>query len=355
MFESYKNRMAVRGRSTGDMLRKQSNMVVEQTWDRDPNARKVYVVRADSGLPKVTEENELIDCKFNVKTYENITSDKPSYWMQFRHGEEKRHPEIAVGSYIYMENEDHEWEWWLLVDIDSRPMFRQWQILQCNWTFGWVVDGKIYHCLGIHRVQASYNSGSLDGDRFTFVDNITSAWLPTNHDTITINYNQRFLISDPRKPIPMAWTVSKYEDVQPLGLIKLKFTQETFDPSHDNAELMLANYYDSEIEPIDINQQVCTKQPVVITYSGTKPEIKVGGNFKTFTPDFHNETTTVSQWAISDESGDISGDTNYTIEYADNQMKLKIARNYNLIGKVLVVKATGSDGSAGEIKIEVVG
>nr|DAP04098.1 MAG TPA: hypothetical protein [Caudoviricetes sp.] len=36
-------------------------------------------------------------------------------------------------------------------------------------------------------------------------------------------------------------------------------------------------------------------------------------------------------------------------------MKLKIARNYNLIGKVLIIKATGSDGSAGEIKIEVVG
>lgn len=89
MFESYKNRMAVRGRSTGDMLRKQSNMVVEQTWDRDPNARKVYVIRADSGLPKVTEENELIDCKFSVKTYANITSDEPAYWMQFRHGEEK--------------------------------------------------------------------------------------------------------------------------------------------------------------------------------------------------------------------------------------------------------------------------
>ena len=79
MFDIYKNRMAARGRNMSDMLRMQSNMVIEQTWNRDPNYRQVYVVKVDSGLPEVTAENELIDCKFNVKTYENITSDEPSY------------------------------------------------------------------------------------------------------------------------------------------------------------------------------------------------------------------------------------------------------------------------------------
>ena len=156
MFEAYKNRMARRGKTAGEMLRLQSNAVIEHTWDRDPNARKVYVVKIDCGLPEITAENELIDCKFNVKTYENITSDEPSYWMQFRHGEEKRHPEIAIGSYVYMENEDHEWEWWLLVDIDARPSFRQWQILQCNWTFKWVAHGKFDEHLGVQRIQQSY-------------------------------------------------------------------------------------------------------------------------------------------------------------------------------------------------------
>lgn len=356
MFESYKNRMAVRGRSTGDMLRKQSNMVVEQTWDRDPNARKVYVVRVDSGLPKVTEENELIDCKFSVKTYTNITSDEPAYWMQFRHGEEKRHPDIGIGSYVYMENEDGEWTWWLLVHKDDRPMFRQYQVLETNYIFKWIFDGKVCSVLGVQRIQQSYNSGSWDGDRITFVDNVTAMIVPTNSDTVKIGYNQRFIISDSKRYPPLVYQVSKIEDTQQHGLTTFKFTQETFDAAHDNAELGICNYYSSQIEPITPDQQADIKQPaIIITYSGTKPEIKVGGNYKTFTPVFRNETTTVSKWAISDENGDVSEDTNYTIKYADNQMKLKIARNYNLIGKVLIIKATGSDGSAGEIKIEVVG
>ena len=243
MYEAYRKRMEARGKNMSEMLRMQSNMVIEQTWDRDPNYRQVYVVKVNSGLPEVTVEHELIDVKFNIKTYSNITSDEPSYLMQFRHGEDKRHSDIGIGSYVYMEDEDGEWKWWMIMHLDERPSFRQYQILECNYTFKWITDGKIYNCLGIQRVQQSYNSGSWDGDRFGFVDNITSAILPTNNDTVTIGYNHRFMITDPRRHIPLVWTVSKIEDSTPFGLTELKFTQETYSPTLDNKELMLCNYY----------------------------------------------------------------------------------------------------------------
>lgn len=356
MFEDYRKRMARRGKNVSEALRMQSNMVMEQTWTRDPNYRQVYVVRVNSGLPEVTVAHDLIDVKFNIKTYQSITSDEAAYMLQFRHGEEKRHPEIALGSYVYMEDEDHEWKWWMICHLDERPQFRQYQILECNWTFGWVTGGKIYHCLGVQRVQQSYNSGSWDGDRFTFVDNITSAWLPTNNDTLTIGYNTRFIISDPKRRPPLVWSTSKIEDTQPEGLTKLKFTQETFDPVHDNEELMLANYYDSPIAP-EISDPVAELlQPVDIAYSGTQPTLKVGGNYKVFTPSFANTGVLLQKWTISDENGAITEDVkDYIVEYDGNQMKLKIARNYNLIGKVLIIQATGTDGSTGEIRMEVIG
>ena len=356
MFEHYKSRMAHRGANMSEMLRMQSNMVIEQTWDRDPNYRQVYVVKVNNGLPEVTAEHELIDTKFNIKTYANITSDEVSYLLQFRYGEEKRHPEIDVGSYVYIQDEDGEWKWWLICHLDERPSFRQYQILECNWTFGWVVGGKIYHCLGVQRVQESYNSGSWDGDRLTFVDNITSAWLPTNPDVLTIGYNQRFLISDPRRRPCVAWTVSKIEDTQPEGLTKLKFTQETFNPNTDNEELMLADYYVGNIAPEVPDTETDLKATASITYNGTAPTIKVGGSYKIFTPVFSDETVTVDKWTISDENGDISADTeNYTIEYSGSQLKLKVAQNYYLIGKVLIVQVIGSDGSTAEVSVEVIG
>lgn len=354
MFEAYKNRMAYSGKNMSEMLRMQSNMVVEQTWDRDPNFRQVYVVKVNSGLPMVTAEHKLIDVKFNVKTYSDIKADEPSYWMQFRHGEEKRHPEIDIGSYIYMEDEDGEWKWWMIQHLDERPQFRQYQILECNYTFKWITEGKIYSCLGIQRVQQSYNSGSWDGDRFTFVDNITSAILPTNNDTLTIGYNHRFMITDPRRDIPLVWTVSKIEDSTPFGLTELKFTQETYNPTLDNKELMLCNFYDSEITPKSSSVDDIVTSTATITYNGTKPTVKVGGSWKIFTPTFSDQTVTVSKWSIRDTNGDISGNTNYTIERDGNLLKLKIALNYNLIGTVLTVEVVGSDGSQAELSVEVV-
>ncbi len=180
-------------------------------------------------------------------------------------------------------------------------------------------------------------------------------WLPTNNDTLTIGYNQRFLISDEKRFPPICYQTSKIEDTQPIGLTKLKFTQETYNPTTDNYELMLADYYSSSITPEVPDIETELKSTATITYSGTKPTIKVGGSFKTFTPAFSDESVIVSKWTISDENGDISGDTNYTIERDGDKLKLKVALNYNLVGTVLIVQLIGSDKSTAEVQIEVIG
>lgn len=355
MFETYKNRMTYRGKSMGEMLRMQSNMVIEQTWDRDPNSRRVYVVKANHGLPKITDEHKLVDVKFNVETYQKLTSDEPAYLLQFRHGAEKHNPDIAVGSYVYMEDEDGEWKWWLLVALDERPQFRQYHILETNWTLRWVVDNKIHTCLAVQRYQNSYSSGLRSGSTITSVDDMTAIWIPTNADTQTIGYNQRFLISDVGRIPALCYEVSKISDTSPVGLIKLSLTQTTFNEMTDNTELMIADYWKSSIEPSIPNVEEELIKSAAITYSGATATIKVGGSRKTFTPAFSTEGVTVDKWFISDENGDISGNANYTIEYEGEKMKLKVAQNYNLIGTVLIVQVVGTDDSTAEVSVEVVG
>ncbi len=353
MFDHYKSRMAHRGANMSEMLRMQSNMVIEQTWDRDPNFRRVYVVKISRGLPEVTDKHELVDVKFNVDTYQKAGADEPAYHLQFRHGAEKRNPDIGVGSYVYMEDEDGEWKWWLILGCDERPQFRQYHIAECNYKLGWILDGKIYYHLVVLR---SGSSGDVDENSYTStVDGTLSAWMPTTSDSAMVGYNQRFLISDERRTTPLAWEVSKIEDTQPFGITKIKMKQTTYDETHDNADLMLANYYDTATEPVepDIEQEL--SGTASITFSGTKPTVKVGGSWKTFTPVFSVEGTTVAKWLISDENGDIGGDTNYTIEYVGETLKLKVSQNYYLIGKVIIVQVVGSDGSSAQVEIEIVG
>ena len=330
----------------------QSNAVIEQTWDRDPNYRRVYVVKATRGLPQVTDNHELVDVKFNVDTYQKVGSDEPAYHLQFRHGAEKRNSDIAVGSYVYMENEDGEWQWWLILGCDERPQFRQYHIVECNYKLGWVVGGNIYYHLAVLR---GGSSGDVDENSYTStVDGTLSVWMPTTNDAVTIGYNQRFLISDERRSTPLAWEVSRVEDTQPFGITKLKLNQSTFNPSADNADMMLADYYADGIEPVepDIEQEL--SGTATISYSGTKPTIKVGGSYKTFTPVFSVEGTTVAQWIVSDENGDVDSNANYTIERDGELLKIKVGLNYNLIGTILIVQLVGSDGSTAELSVEVI-
>jgi hypothetical protein len=180
--------------------------------------------------------------------------------------------------------------------------------------------------------------------------------MPTNNDTVTIGYNHRFMITDPRRPIPLVWTVSKIEDSTPFGLTEFKFTQETYSPTLDNKELMLCNYYDTPIEPEAVDVKPQFAGTAEITYNGTAPTVKVGGSYKIFTPIFSNEATVVDRWIISDENGDISADTkNYTIEYDGQKLKLKVSANYYLIDKTLIVQVIGTDRSTAEVKVQVIG
>ena len=250
-----------------------------------------------------------------------------------------------------MQDEDCGWKWWLIVGLDERPQFRQYHIMETSHKLGWVTNGKIYHHLVVLRGNSS---GDIDENLYTsIVDGSLSVWIPTTDDSVSIGYNQRFLISDKRRNPPLAWEVTRIDDMKPIGLTKLKLQQSTFDMMHDNAELMLANYYNTYVPPVE--QEIKTSPGnAEISYSGTKPTIKVGGSYKTFTATFSNDNVVVDQWIISDDDGDISGNSNYTIEDNGNVLKIKVAQNYNLIGTILTIQVVGSDKSKTQVGVEVI-
>ena len=355
MFEQYKNRMARVGANMSEILRAQSNMVIEQTWNNDPNARQVYVVKASNGLPTVTGKNELIDVKFNVDTYQKVGSDEPAYHLQFRHGAEKYNSDIRVGSYVYMSDEDGEWKWWMITGFDERPQFRQYTINECNWKFGWVVDGKIYYHLGVLR-NGSTTREADENSYTSIVNGNCIVWMATNSDTQLIRPGHRFLISDVGRIPPICYSVSTITDTMPVGITKFVMAQDTFDPDHDNAELMLADYHRSVIEPIDERILPEVSSLTYISYSGTQATIKVGGSYKTFTPTFSVSDTTVDKWIVVDNDGkNVCEDaTNYTVVYDGDKLKLKVSANYYLIDKVLTIKVIGTDGSTAEVSVRVV-
>lgn len=358
MYEEFRKRMDKRGSFMGETMRRQSDMVVNATWLNSVSARRVQVKWLNRGLPPIytdiDEFEDPIDAHFELKSAYSLSSGESSYYLTFRPGELVRHPEIKVGAYVSIPNVDNVPEWWMIVFIEDDNELKKAQILKCNWRFGWVVDGKIYHHLGVLRHGNS--TREVDENVYTTVVNGNGMMLmATNFDTQTIRPGQRLLISDEGRTPPLSYEVNTITDTMPIGVTRFVISQGTFDAQHDNAELMLADYYISNVEPEYNDPEVENLGTAAITYNGTQPTVKVGGSYKVFTASFSDENVVVDKWLVSDENGDISADTsNYTIEYLDKQMKLKVAPNYALISKVLIVQVMGSDNSTAEVRVEVV-
>lgn len=142
MLELYRKRLAVQGEYMGEALKKQSDMIMDATFNRDIAYRLCYI----DGKP--------VDAKYIVYTYYSISKDAVDYHLQFRPG-----VHYPIGSYVDIPDDTNTYNRWLIVGRSDEPQFPKYNILKCNWTFKWIVDGQIYECLGVLRKRNSYNSG----------------------------------------------------------------------------------------------------------------------------------------------------------------------------------------------------
>ena len=354
MFEDYRARMKRRGNSLSDVLQRQSEVVVNATWMQSVSYRPVMVKHIDTGLPQFDEAtDEILDAHFDQKSKYNITGDEVAYWLRFRPRTLIDHQEIAVGSYVSIPDCDGIREIWLIIHIEDDGEQKWCQVLKCNWIYKWIYKEKIYEVLCCQRYASSYNSGVFFGDRTTSVENMNGFWVPTNSDTEKIGYDQRFIISDGNREAPICWSISKIETTIPTGLSKFTMAQVPFDPVHDNVELGIANYYNTGVPSKDEWPEKTRDSKVAITYNGMKPTVKVGGS-KIFKIESLGSNNGIS-WSVADSDGIYHSTTkNYIFNTNNDSFELKIAKNYNLIGKILTIRAESGGNVIGELNVEVV-
>lgn len=179
-------------------------------------------------------------------------------------------------------------------------------------------------------------------------------WVPTNEDTKTILYDTRFLKSEVGRMPPLAYKVSKIEDTASRGITRFTMTQEMYDPSRDNVELMIANYNTSYVEPeILETEEIPTFSDLEITYSGS-PAVRAGGSYKKFALKERIDGKLVDVTEDVEWSVDFDGNED-KLEYITNgnTFKVKCTNDYLLIGKIFTVTAK-SKYSSKSIIIEVI-
>lgn len=174
-------------------------------------------------------------------------------------------------------------------------------------------------------------------------------WLPTNSDTQTIGYDCKFLKSEEGRMPPLAYKVSKIEDTAVRGITKFTMTQEQYDPARDNAELLIANYYISAVEPEpSVPEENLTMSNFEITYSGS-PAIRAGGSFKKFILKQYVDDELINVdvaddqdiWDINFPDGDAA---KLECDKKGNIIRIKCPDDYSLIGKTFVLTAKNENG-----------
>ena len=289
MYEEFRKRMDRRGSFMGETMRRQSDMIVNATWLNSVAARRVQVKWLNRGLPpeytSAEEFEDPIDAHFELKSEYSVANGASPYYLTFRPGEMVRHPEIKVGAYVSIPNVDNIPEWWMIIFIEDDNELKKSYIMKCNWVFKWVVDGKIYSHLGVLRNGSS--TREADENAYTTMVNGNGVmWTATNFDTQTLRHGQRLLISDEGRVPPLCYSIGDIIDTRPIGLTKFVLSQGTYDAAHDNAELMLADYYISNVEPEYSDHDTEIIGTATISFNGTQPTVKVGGSYKVFTASF---------------------------------------------------------------------
>jgi hypothetical protein len=349
----------------GETMRKQSEAVVEQLWMNSVSTYPVCVHDVNGGLPpeyhSVDDYAEILYAHFEAKSSYTAGGNEPTYYLTFRPDDMRTYPSIKVGSYVNIPDVHGNCEYWLIVHCDNDNELQKLQILKCNYIIKWISNNIIYSCLGVLRGTSDENGVETVGQIST-VDSDIFFWMPTNSETQIISYDTRFLISSEGRFPPLAWKVSRIRDVGPIGLTRLSLAQDLYNSEHDNAEFMIADYYNREITPTPSEEITpIPAEEILVTYNGTKAMVRVGSQ-KIFTANLAEDNISNVKWHVSDGNNTYDSEyENTTYNYGDYTMIttnrtlcLKVAQNYDLVKTVLTITAECEDGSIGKTIVEVV-
>lgn len=377
----------------GQIHKAQSDMVMEATWDTDIASRigwfydqdnddqfnQEYNINSEKSKTKIPVEIKFFEMEYNSLAKDEVSQHimfKPSYQPNIPYYDDKfakpLHAEFPIGLYCDIADSRGVYQRWLVVGQyrEHTNQFPSYLVLPCNHKLQWIYKGKKFESWCVLRSQNSYNSGLWTDYRITSQENQKIVWLPFNDKTKTIFYDQRIAISQERET-PVAWSCSKVEDMTVKGIARYTFKQDKWDQHRDYIEYdndnnvvgIWCDWFDNGIIPSD-NDATPSVIHSTITYSGIKPEIKIGGSYKKFTVTFYNNDEQVNHhngiWKFTIDESDVSdllevkyfGDSTDLLE---NQCKIKFIGGDKYIGKTIVAAYESIDGITSNVEMNLIG
>lgn len=195
-------------------------------------------------------------------------------------------------------------------------------------------------------ITSNTKFGNTDGKIITLASNQKSILLPFDENTALLKTDDRFYIDKQNKTVykiigGIDNTTWNYGD---KGLIEFVVEQDLNNSTDDRPDLGVCNYFEPIVEP---EPPVVGYNYAVISISGN---LVIGGNTRTITPTFYNADGTLSTeiitpiWEVTLPTG---YESDFTVLYIGNQVKIFVTENYDLIDKSVTVNVHGNNGGYG--------
>ena len=409
----YKQHLSHQNNMTAQMHKKNSDMIMENTWGNDIQSKKCYIYDyfhddqpwLNEGMSYENTTKTAIDAKFITTQSQSIDKDRVTVMLQFKPSEKLRFNEgddlyyyetdykgrynsnYPCGMYCDIPDDNGVYHKWIICAKQIGKQFIKYLILPANYRFSWIETNKNEKCIrrvwGATRNQNSYNSGLWTEYYATEVENQLKAILPMNSITEKLfyvndaNQNQRLIISAMTEN-PRVWKVSKYEDMLmgEFGLVRLTFVQDAFNEAVDYVDYnsinpdgskdtysMYANYFISSVLPTETANNIDSLDKCVL--SASTDTIKAGGSYKTITAKFYNSlgeditntylsSLSIDSWSFYIDDDKIENEKLITMlkQSEPNKIKIKFTNDMDYFSKILVVKCFIGD-VVGQLSLEI--
>lgn len=394
-FDLYKKILSEK--TLGEVHKKESDMVIEATWDTDINTRVCYLYDYfhddhKTQLTNLDSANDpkkvSISLKWRKSTNQTMDKDVVDHHIQMKPSQEMNvdyYPAFfkeryqatwPVGLYCDIPDEKGIYNRWLIVATANYyvSQFPTFSVLPCDKILDWVYKGKKNRMAGCLRSQSSYNSGIWTDVKITSVEDQQKFIVPMNELSESIFYNQRMII-DNKIDVkagnePRAWKVSKVNRINSNGTLLVTLAQDKFNAHTDYIEYedekdpssiigMWADYYSTDGMPPSDETPAAENIHSVITFVG-KANIKVQGSYKKFTVIFYDGETPIDhklgQWTFTIDGVDASSliQTD-TTGVEQNQIKVKFIGSEDYMGKTLKVSYSSTTGIISSVDILIIG
>jgi hypothetical protein len=261
------------------------------------------------------------------------------------------HEDFLIGDIITWENND-----WIIISKDEgNQVYTSGKMQRCNLNikFQNTLSGVI---LSYPIIDTTNSTLGLDVNKtITTTNGLHTIKLPFDEHTNTLVEDRRIYL-DRNTVNPRSYKITKVNNTEfnygDKGLIELALQQCEQGEPDDRPDLGICNYQEPTITPEIPDDSTYA----VITCSNIKNEITLGSSvFRTLTPVFYESDGAISTANIIPEwTFDFNGfsESNFTIVYEGNKLKIKVNDNYDLLGvKITVNVSDGNNSYKGSIQL----